>query len=448
MQFKKSEHSDYFWIWIFCFFYTVLMALLVQFVGPKLLPEAHFGNGLFIPDAAGFHGVAVEKATEISAFGWEAWELYPEQHSPAGIASFFYVLFTEKPYSMIPWNAVLHALAACILLFILRRFTRYRPAAMAGTLVFVLNPAAFEWTTQLHRDGAFIAGNFMQIAAVLMLVQMEDRKQYRHATYSFVLFIAGTLFLIISRTYWIFISTVMYTLLLVILILWWSVQHRRRLLDSPFRPLAIGVLMVMIVLQTASSIIPNRMGGNAFGHIRSPDKASGRVSNHAALPHDGKSWKSTPWLPAEMDDLFFSISSLRRRAVFFGGNSLLDGDRQFESAVDLLQYLPRALQIGLFSPFPSMWFKKGSSPTMSVGRIVIGLLMVFFYFCMLIYALKAPKYWKRLQFWIITAICVSGILLFAVTYPNIGTLVRLRHGFHILIVCMGFSWFAEGLLQR
>ena len=104
-------------LWIIFFIYTSLMALIVQFILPQVLPKVFWAHGLFVPDSTGFHQVAVQKAVEIAQKGWGAWELRPQNQYPAGVTSIFYYLWKPEPYSMIPFNAVLHATAGCLVFF-------------------------------------------------------------------------------------------------------------------------------------------------------------------------------------------------------------------------------------------------------------------------------------------------------------------------------------------
>ena len=116
-------------LWIIFFIYTSLMATIIQLVLPQVFPKVFLAHGLFVPDSTGFHQIAARKALEIAEKGWVAWELRPQiqypagvPQYPAGVASIFYYLWKPEPYSMIPFNAALHATAGCIVFFLLTSF--------------------------------------------------------------------------------------------------------------------------------------------------------------------------------------------------------------------------------------------------------------------------------------------------------------------------------------
>ena len=61
-----------------------------------------------------------------------------------------------------------------------------------------------------------------------------------------------------------------------------------------------------------------------------------------------------------------------------GAGSNIDTDVEFKSIGDILGYLPRAALIGLFAPFPQMWFEAGPQVGYA-GRIVSGLETLLMY---------------------------------------------------------------------
>src|ERR1041385_3756799 len=55
------------------------------------------------------------------------------------------------------------------------------------------------------------------------------------------------------------------------------------------------------------------------------------------------------------------ISAIRSRfaAAYSESGSLLDPATEFTSVNDLVRYVPRAVEIGMWAPFPSTWFSAG-----------------------------------------------------------------------------------------
>ena len=104
---------------------------------------------------------------------------------------------------------------------------------------------------------------------------------------------------------------------------------------------------------------------------------------------------------------------------------------------DLIEYFPRALQIGFLSPFPSNWLKKGVIVG-TIGRPLAGLEMIIWYFVLLgfIYiTYKNPSVIKPLS--VVFLISISVILLLSYVMPNVGALYRMRQGFMIPFYLIG-----------
>ena len=56
--------------------------------------------------------------------------------------------------------------------------------------------------------------------------------------------------------------------------------------------------------------------------------------------------------------------------AFYAQESNIGGDVQFNSASDIVWFVPRAAVVGFFAPFPRMWFEAGSYG--AAGRVLSG----------------------------------------------------------------------------
>lgn len=193
------------------FLYSLLAGVVIQTIlVPVIFPHINLGDGLIVLDSNGFNQIAKQKALEIIEKGWVAWELRPQGQTPAGIASLFYALITPKPYSMLPFNALLHAFSGCLVFWLLRNFFSVK-AAVAGSLIFILNPSAMEWVAQIHRDGLFILGNLMVLAAFLLF--SADSNYLRKHLIGIFFAISGAFLVWAARPFWaqvIFVSTLVW----------------------------------------------------------------------------------------------------------------------------------------------------------------------------------------------------------------------------------------------
>ena len=110
-------------------------------------------------------------------------------------------------------------------------------------------------------------------------------------------------------------------------------------------------------------------------------------------------------------------------------SSNIDIHVRFNSVTDVFLYFPRALQIGLLAPFPSMWLGNTVSPGGSVMRLVSGLETLLSYtmiagVVLLIFRLEV----NRIAFLITVLMAILMILVLALTVCNVGTLYRMRYG--------------------
>jgi hypothetical protein len=126
--------------------------------------------------------------------------------------------------------------------------------------------------------------------------------------------------------------------------------------------------------------------------------------------------------------------------------SNLDNEIQLNSPGDFIQYLPRAAEIGLFAPFPNMWFAKGSQVGRT-GRLISGVETV------VTYALEALMFvglWqkrKNLAAWLLVLTTVSALTALGFIVLNVGSLYRFRYPFLMLIIVLGAGG-ATFLLRR
>jgi hypothetical protein len=217
----KTLSSKWWALWIVFFVYSAAAAAAVQFIILFALPQTNLGHGLFVPDSTGFHQIALKVAGQIVKQGWSAWELRPGGQYPAGIASIFYYLWRPEPYAMIPFNAVLHATAGSLVYFLLGTFISNPLVALAGSTLFVMNPASFEWTAQIHKDGTFILGNLLVLTAWMILLKSADRKRWWEFFVPPLLTLIGSFLIWASRPYWNQVSITACIIMLIITFITW-----------------------------------------------------------------------------------------------------------------------------------------------------------------------------------------------------------------------------------
>ena len=143
------------------------------------------------------------------------------------------------------------------------------------------------------------------------------------------------------------------------------------------------------------------------------------------------SWQSSPILPDYLDRVLKRVYAYRQyfyRATAKGNpGSTFDQGRFLNSFESIVRYLPRAIQIGMFSPFPNKWLEPGAMPVYTVMRRINGLEMFCLYVAML-GLVPAIYYWRRrFELWVVFVFFGYFTLVPVIILPNIGTMVRYRY---------------------
>lgn len=454
---KKLAQSPWLIIWlgVFVFLYSWFASMLLQlWVIPALFSQPGAAEGLVVLDSIGFDQQAKAQAAMIASLGWSAWELRPQGQSPVGIASVFYVLLGPTPASMLPFNAAVHAVSACAVMAILRNFFSAVPA-LIGALVFALNPASFEWVAQIHRDGIFILGNLLLILGVLRFIRIPEAGAGCMNAWQwlwwFVVPVAGTFLIWVARPYWVQIALVTLVLATVGVILT-NLIHKKitghRMVLFAAMALFVGLFQLLLIrFHTPHEPIniPQHVSqpGSEAGSETGSEAGSEKVNKQAPF-----AWAHSGWLPLAVEGRFYRIATARLGAISQGGNSLVDADWRLDSVGAILGYVPRALQLGLFSPFPELWVGQGSTPAMTMARKVVGGVTLLSYVCLAGLVIGLWRMRSSLPLWVMIGACLTGIIVYAVTYPNVGTLMRYRHGFYMLLVGYGAAWWWDLWLRR
>ncbi len=436
MNLKQVEKWMTTWwgMWLFFFVYTAAVAAIIQLVLlPHFLTRMNYGHGLFVQDSAKFHRVALQQASDMMKYGWSAWQLSPGPKGyPAGLASIFYYLWYPEPFSMIPANAVLHATAGCVVFFILSSFLHFdRTAAFGGAALFVLNPASLEWASQIHRDGTFILGNLLVLSAWLLIMKGIKEEKWRFFICAGLAFVPGTTLIWASRNYWGQVVAVVCAVLIAVIFFHMIVSLHRRSSRVIYHIAAVLLLCIMLVTQTAL------LDKFAEGTVRQWDEAAEMIAKKGQQ-HEIE-WRFSSIMPRYIESKLYILAQVRWGVSATGGGSVIDPEVNFESSEDYLLYLPRALEVGFLSPFPSMWFSPGTTPATTAGRAVLGILTMFFYICIAFFVRSLLICRKNRSFWLVVLYSICGVLVFAYTYPNIGTLNRFRYCFYMTIVSIGFT---------
>lgn len=441
---KKQNVAMILWVIFYCS--SVCVALLFQKVLLPLVPSMHAGGGLLGNDAVYFHSVALQLANKINLLGWGEWTIYPAQGATGNVAILgaLYSIFGPDPALIIPVNAAVHATGGILIYLVTLDISRQsRIGGFAGIIaatLFIVFPSALNWYGQIHKDGYSIAGFLLILLAWLRSVTRPlDLSEILKLL---LLQLIGVLLIVAVRPY----SVKMMLIALIGLGIGVIFSMLRRQFRQRIQMLCLVFLSVALMIAVVM------LSANAIKKDIGQD-ASLSLSGEAYSGWTGGNWQwqRTQWLPEKIDSYLELVASTRAGLIENGirtnAKSIIDASVQPQNAMELISYLPRALQIGLFAPFPQAWLSD-----LSIVRLVSVGETIIFYLCFIGMAFllrynRAPAVFISLYFSFFFLLANSFIL------ANLGTLYRIRYPYLFVILAMGvLGWSMylqkQGLLRR
>jgi putative peptidoglycan lipid II flippase len=407
--------------WSLSFAYASFMALILQKAILPLWPEMHAGHGLLMNDAIVFHNMAVEIAQRIQTIGWSEWRMYPPGASGnVGLLSALYALLGPDPAWFIPFNAAAHATGALLIYRIGARLVDGEIGKIGGLLAaicFLVFPSALQWYGQNHKDAFAIVGLLMVLDAWLELHDDRFRIAPLPLLGSLLSALVGGVLLGLVRPYY----PVVLCLGLTVSFLVGSVWRENRSVIG----VRAAYIAALVLLATAFARVDTATG--IYG------------GNPGDFTNSDFQWQSSEHVPAVVEKGLRRASELRAHFVHFGrsvgAGSEVDGDRLPDTAWSAIAYLPRALIVGLFAPFPDTWGERVTLP-----RLVGAMETACWYLAFLGGLVTVARHRSR-KLLAGAVFCAVLISILAYIHPNVGTLYRQRFGlwhFFMLVGCIGW----------
>lgn len=441
----------------------MIVGLLVQLVLlPIMLPAWHAGDGLLVGgDWVAYQSIALELAAEIKIAGWSAWQLRPSDQAFAGIAAAIYALTgISKPWTILPLNAAVHATSSIILLLIVGSVTGWWKPPLWPVLPFIFFPTALLWNAQFHKDSLFILGSLLFLFGLLQSIKIAQDKRFLRHLGVFVTLLSGIVLIWIVRPYGVemvfyigvglAICATVYLLfnlknnhgiLLNLFIIWLA-------LSAVFPLTGTGSHHYFVLVDYDEPTEPagsNNPTEPTDGDLPGSDKDTVVVAP-VPQPADGpEAWQTSTLLPGFVDENLYKLAVMRDRYLVHKpeAGSNIDLHVRFSSAGDILKYIPRALQIGLFAPFPLDWFAPGEGVASSVMRQANALEMLLIYIALFALIVSFRVWYKNPQAYLALGFTLAMILSYALVVANVGTLNRMRYGFLLTIVALGIAFCLE-----
>ncbi len=339
-----------------------------------------------------------------------------------------------------PWN-LLCFVAIVSLVFAIARECGGASGSLFAAAAVALWPSLLFHTLQFLKDPPFIA---CALALVLLITTWLTRRyEPRHAFAAAVLLISAASLLLRIRSKFAIVVFALAAVGLILLVVR-QVAERRVLLWN--LSCALVVVAAASLMLSHSTHTYERLKAYPSPVTGEPKVLAGGL---ARLP-TGIAWRpaQTSSLLAAADDASLALGSARTRynlASLLAGSGI-DTSVELRSASDVAAYLPRALAIGLWAPFPAMWTQPGRF-TGGATRLAAGAEMLAMY-CFELLAIAgvflAPR---RLAAFLLFAIATFGVTTLALVVSNVGTLYRFRYSFWALFIAAGTAG-GEKLLRR
>lgn len=413
--------------WALSFTYASFMALLLQKALLPLFPELHAGHGLLMNDAIVFHNMAVDIAQRIHSVGWSEWRIYPQGASAnVGLLSALYALLGPDPAWFIPFNAAAHATGALLIYRIGARLVEGDVGKLGGLLAaicFLVFPSALQWYGQNHKDAFAIAGLLLVLNAWLLMHDEQFQIRFKSVLSILMAALLGAALLGLVRPYYVLVMVLGFSASFVVA----SIAHSK--------PSVIAVRFVFVVLLAIAAAVFMRQGTSVgvYGESFGSDQCA---SNYGAYCSEKFLWAPSEHIPTILDKSLRRGSELRwyfvQHGRFVGAGSEVDGNRLPGTAWAAITYFPRALVVGLFTPFPDTWDERVTLP-----RLIGAMETAFWYLVCLGAAVTVVRHRSR-KLLAGAIFCAVLIAILAYIHPNVGTLYRQRFGLWHFFMLIGF----------
>jgi hypothetical protein len=420
--------------------FHVVITCLIYFSGRFALFANLFNtNGIMVhSDSAAYLTACIRLKELLYQNGLAAWfgadfqahiKLYSLSYAVFGW------IFGDNILSFAPLN-LFYYLAVISLIFKLGEEIFDRKTAWIAACAVACWPSFLLHTTQLFRDPAFIAATLF---LVLLISKWLTRiYNWREAGMSLISGILASLAL------W-QIRNSMWELMLGIVLLGVTILFLRQLVERRFlllNTLSAVFLLVCICLiphdferktinveQVEKGILKQRNDSQADGKTSEDMAQSDKAANENTTANGFKSFAKATAL---------RISAMRNYAAISYGYaaSSIDADVQFLTFGDVIRYVPRAVVIGFFAPFPNTWFAGNGS--MGFAAKLLSGVETFLMWILEAFAVYGLWYRRRqISAWLLFLIAAMGVTVLSIVVVNLGALYRMRYVFWMLLVILG-----------
>lgn len=144
--------------------------------------------------------------------------------------------------------------------------------------------------------------------------------------------------------------------------------------------------------------------------------------------------------------VLLKINVLRQKfgILYKEAGSNIDVDRTFRSHAELVFFVPRAVLIGLYAPFPVHWLRAGTGVGW-LGKVVAALETCFIYLLSPLALAAVWKFRRSVFVWYLLALALMGATALGLVVVNLGALYRMRYTFWMLVIILASGYVGPSL---
>lgn len=450
---QNSEQKILLTLFVLVFIYALLtMTVAREFVIPSMATSS---NGHLEGDPQYYNSLAIKKIQDIDSNGISSFELRPAGQGVAGVTSALFLIW-NSPYIVVLINSILHALSYIIMVIILREWFPLKTALICA-LPLAMSPYMMFWFSQINKDTFSLIGSLLYTVGLLRLV-MRKNSSLILKLFSVATAVVGNIIIWISRPYQNQMLVTITGAILIVVFIMKVKKHEKN------REVA-GFLMASLILIGCGAMLGKGAQSdqtldsfsefiyiNHFPMLTSPDVPADVPADVSATCYkslDNRNWIDQPLLPDILNIKLKSIAGQRCNILnilnFNNSATILrsfkERNRVFDGSLSVINYVPHAMLLGIFSPWPTDWLSVIYSPpsvfytitSMEAGMMYVGLggLIIWVY-----------RGGNRSIF-IPLMLSASMMTVYGLATPFLGALYRYRFPWWMLMICLGLAALIE-----
>jgi len=419
----KIENNKLLLVFLLFVFHVCLATGLFLIANSEYVSHLHNGEGFwnFARDSIKYHKESLESLVFLQESRWvEWWYSYDIHHNVKLISLVYWFTGYNVPISFEIINGLVWTASVVLIYRTSRLLFTNNVVIPVVAVLFLFQPSFLMSSTQLLRDPMFVLGVCLMIYGWVIFANDDAKWNWTlWVNFGFALFL-------LMRPYlgtFVVMVYVSYTFFLLV---------TRRVKIS-------HAIIFLIPLVLSQMLIQN----NYFDPV--VNDSSVIYSKKFEKTHESERVKLRIDLQKE-EISFLDRLALQGSIMRYGfytsipnatAGSKIDFDIKFESFFDVVEYLPRAVQVAFFAPFPNDWFSEGKE-TGRIGKLLAGLEMLVWYAILIGFIYVVFNNFSMLKP-LIPMLILSAIIITLLGYvvPNVGAIFRMRQGFMIPFFIFG-----------